>query len=348
MTLAIGFPKKQSSRNFKERIGAQLGATRGASAMDGFSDLNLFALVARHRNLAAAARELGVTPPAVSKRLAQLERRLGVRLMNRTTRRLSLTPEGEIYLANGSRILDDLSELEQLVTQSRGEPTGLLRVNASFGFGRARIAPAVSEFTARYPAMKIQLHLTDRPMSLQEEGFDVGIRFGQVPDARINARLLLKNRRLVCAAPAYLERYGRPSTPQELTHHACIVLRENESAYGTWHFTRGKRTETIKVDGSLSSNDGSVVLRWALEGRGIVVRSQWEIERHLARGELEPLLVDWALPDADIHAIYLERNQLSVKLRTFVDFLGDYLRGVTDQPEGGAAPRKRSSPGKSR
>jgi LysR family transcriptional activator of dmlA len=298
--------------------------------MDGFSELNLFALVARHRNLAAAARELGVTPPSVSKRLAQLERRLGVRLMNRTTRRLTLTPEGELYLANGSRILDELSELEQLVTRSRGEPTGLLRVNASFGFGRAHIAPAVSDFAARFPAMKIQLHLTDRPLSLQEEAFDVGIRFGEVPDARVNARLLLKNRRLVCASPAYLKRHGKPSVPHDLTRHACIVLRENDSAYGTWHLSRGKRTETVKVDGALSSNDGNIVMRWALDGRGIVVRSQWEIGGHIERGELVPLLAEWALPNADIHAIYLERNRLSAKLRTFVDFLRDYLRPAFD------------------
>jgi len=299
--------------------------------MDGFSDLNLFALVARNRNLAAAARELGVTPPAVSKRLAQLEQRLGVRLMNRTTRRLSLTPEGELYLANGSRILDELSELEQLVTRSRGEPTGLLRVNASFGFGRAYIAPAVSEFVERFPSMKIQLQLTERPLSLQEEGFDLGIRFGEVPDARINARLLLKNQRIVCASPAYLKRHGKPAVPHDLTRHACIVLRENDSAYGTWHFSRGKRAETVKVDGALSSNDGSIVLRWALDGRGIVVRSQWEIRGHIERGELMPLLAEWALPNADIHAIYLERNRLSAKLRSFVEFLGDYLRNAFDR-----------------
>jgi LysR family transcriptional regulator, transcriptional activator for dmlA len=293
--------------------------------MDGFFDLNLFALVARHRNLAAAARELGVTPPAVSKRLAQLERRLGVRLMNRTTRRLSLTPEGELYLTNGARILDELAELEQLVTRSRGEPTGLLRVNASFGFGRAHIAPAISAFIERYPSMKIQLQLTERPISLQEEGFDLGIRFGEVPDARINARLLLKNRRLVCASPAFLKQHGSPASPQELAHHACLVLRENDSAYGTWHFARGKRTETVKVEGALSSNDGSTVLQWALDGRGIVVRSEWEIGAHIARGELVPLLADWTLPNADIHAVYLERNRLSAKLRTFIDFLGESL-----------------------
>lgn len=299
--------------------------------MDAFSDLNLFALVARNRNLAAAARELGVTPPAVSKRLAQLEQRLGVRLVNRTTRRLSLTPEGELYLANGSRILDELSELEQLVTRSRGEPAGLLRVNASFGFGRAHVAPAVSAYVERFPSMKIQLQLTERPLSLQEEGFDLGIRFGEVPDARINARLLLKNRRIVCASPAYLKRHGKPSAPHDLTRHACIVLRENDSAYGTWHFSRGKRVETVKVDGALSSNDGSTVLRWALDGRGIVVRSQWEIGEHFERGELVPLLAEWALPNADIHAIYLERNKLSAKLRSFVEFLGEYLRDAVGE-----------------
>jgi DNA-binding transcriptional LysR family regulator len=294
--------------------------------MDGFSDLNLFALVARHRNLAAAARELGVTPPSISKRLAQLEQRLGVRLVNRTTRRLSLTAEGELYLANGSRILDDLAELEQLVTKSRAEPAGLLRVNASFGFGRVHIAPAVSRFSERFASMKIQLHLTDRPISLQDEGFDLGIRFGDVPDARINARLLLKNRRVVCASPAYVKRHGAPAMPHDLTRHACLVLRENESAYGTWHFTRGKKSETVKVDGPLSSNDGAAVLQWALDGRGVAVRSEWEIHGHMQRGELVPLLAEWTLPNADIHAVYLERHRLSAKLRTFIDFLGDELR----------------------
>src|SRR6195952_317649 len=281
--------------------------------MDGFSDLNLFTLVARHRNLAAAARDLGV------------------RLLNRTTRRVSLTPEGELYLANGSRILDELAELEQLVTKSRGEPTGLLRVNASFGFGRSRVAPAVSKFIARYPAIKIQLHLSDRPVNLQEEGFDLGIRFGDVPDARINARLLMKNRRVVCASPGYVKAFGTPATPHDLTRHACLVLRENESAYGTWHFTRGKKAETVKVDGPLSSNDGSAVLEWALDGRGIAVRSQWETQALVLDGKLVVLLNDWALPNADIHAIYLERHQLSAKLRTFVEFLGEELRAGAGQ-----------------
>ena len=144
------------------------------------------------------------------------------------------------------------------MTQSRAEPAGLLRVNASFGFGRAHIAPAISRFSERFPSMKIQLHLTDRPLSLQEEGFDLGIRFGDVPDARINARLLLKNQRLACASPAYLKRYGAPTMPHDLTRHACLVLRENESAYGTWHFSRpgGSVRAQVREDGLVSVDMG--------------------------------------------------------------------------------------------
>ncbi|MFL9874021.1 LysR family transcriptional regulator [Paraburkholderia megapolitana] len=294
--------------------------------MDGVSDLAFFELVMRQGSLTAAARELGVTTPSVSKRLAQIERRLGVRLLNRTTRNISLTTEGDLYLTNGSRILSELAELEQLVTSSRAEPSGLLRVNASFGFGRAHIAPAISAFVERYPTMEIQLHLTDRPVSLQEQAFDIGIRFGDVPDARINARLLVENRRLVCASPAYLKRCGTPKAPRDLAHHDCIVLRENDSAYGNWHFLRGKKSEIVKVRGALSSNDGSAVLRWALEGRGVVVRSEWEIGDALHDGTLELLLGEWALPNADIYAVYLERHRLSPKLRTFIDFLGVWLK----------------------
>ena len=294
--------------------------------MDSVSDLAFFELVMRQGSLTAAARELGVTTPSVSKRLAQIERRLGVRLLNRTTRNISLTTEGDLYLTNGSRILSELAELEQLVTSSRAEPSGLLRVNASFGFGRAHIAPAISAFVERYPTMEIQLHLTDRPVSLQEQAFDVGIRFGDVPDARINARLLVENRRLVCASPAYLKRCGTPKAPRDLAHHDCIVLRENDSAYGNWHFLRGKKSEIVKVRGALSSNDGSAVLRWALEGRGVVVRSEWEIGDALRNGTLELLLGEWALPNADIYAVYLERHRLSPKLRTFIDFLGVWLK----------------------
>lgn len=294
--------------------------------MSEFSDIRLFTLVARHRSLAAAARELGVTPPAVSKRLAHLEKRLGVRLTHRTTRRLTLTPEGERYLVEGSRLLGELQELEQVLIRGHAEPAGLLRVNASYGFGRARVAPAISAFVARYPAIRVQLQLTDQPLNLREHGYDIGIRFGDPPSTRINARLLLRNHRLLCASPAYVARNGRPAVPHDLVRHACLIVRENDAAYGAWHFRRGKSTETVKVDNVLSSNDGNAVLRWTLDGHGIAIRSAWEIAPYLARGELIPLLGDWKLPNADIYATYLERSEVSsAKVRAFLDFTAKYL-----------------------
>ncbi|OWT63542.1 LysR family transcriptional regulator [Candidimonas nitroreducens] len=293
--------------------------------MDSISDLALFELVARQGSLTAAARELGVTTPSVSKRLSRLEKRLGVRLLHRTTRQISLTNEGELYLVQGSRILADVAELEQAVTSSRAEPAGLLRVNASFGFGRMHVAPAVARFVDRYPAVEVQLQLSDRPMSLPEQAFDVGIRFGELPDARIHARRLIRNRRIVCAAPGYLERHGVPKTPRELAQHQCLVLRENDSAYGTWHFARGRQEEAVKVRGPLSSNDGFAVLQWALNGNGVAIRSQWEVDPYLGSGALVELLPDWVLPNADIYAVYLERRQRSARLRTFIDFLAESL-----------------------
>lgn len=285
------------------------------------SELTFFSLVAKKGSLSAAARELDVTPPAISKRLAQLEQRLGVRLLNRTTRRLSLTNEGEVYLENARRILADIEELERLVSSSRAAPKGLLRVNATLGFGRTYIAPVVSAFAKRYPEVEVQLQLTDRPLNLAEEAFDVGVRFGEPPDARVVARKIASNRRLVCATPAYLKKFGIPKVPDELARHNCIVLRQNDAAYGIWRFTRGRKAETVKVRGALSSNDGEVVLNWALDGHGILIRAEWDLAKYLRSGRLQVVLEEFALPIADIYAVYPERHNLSAKVRVFVEFL---------------------------
>ncbi|OZI20882.1 LysR family transcriptional regulator [Bordetella genomosp. 9] len=289
--------------------------------MDAISELAFFALLARHGNLSATARELGLTPAAVSTRLSKLEQRLGVRLLNRTTRRVSVTEEGERYLAEGARILDDLDALERRLAGSRAQPRGLLRVNATFGFGRKHIVPAVSDFVRRYPDVDVQIHLTDRPLPLRDHGYDVGIRFGDIPDARLTARRIAGNRRLLCAAPAYLKAHGTPQSPRELQQHACLVVRENDAAYGTWHLQAGQRTETIKVRGPLSSNDGESVLQWALAGHGIVLRSEWEVAPYLRSRRLAPLLQGWMAPPADIHVLYAERGNLPARVTAFVDFL---------------------------
>ena len=177
--------------------------------MDGFSDLAFFTLLAKQASLAAAAQQLGITPPAVSKRLAVLERRLGVRLLNRTTRRTSLTPEGETYLSDGARVLEDLETLERSVAGSRATPKGIVRLSATLGFGRRHIAPALSQFAWRHPEVEVQMHLSDRPVNLVEQGFDLLVRFGDLHDARLTARSLAHNRRLLCAAPEYLARAGQ-------------------------------------------------------------------------------------------------------------------------------------------
>jgi DNA-binding transcriptional LysR family regulator len=293
--------------------------------MDSISDLAFFVQLVKHGSLSALARELGLTPPAVSTRLSRMERRLGVRLLNRTTRRLSVTQEGELYLSNGTRLLAELEELDGMVSRSRAIPQGLLRVNATFGFGRRHIAPAISAFARRFAAVEVQLTLTDRTVNLTDQAYDVGIRFGQMPDSRIVARKIAANQRFLCASPDYLARAGAPLSPRELQAHQCIVLRENDSAYGTWHLSRGRKQETVKVRGALSSNDGETAVVWALDGHGILMRSEWDVREHLYSGALCRVLPEWSLPSADVYAVYGERLNLSAKVASFVDFLTEWF-----------------------
>ena len=292
---------------------------------DAGSELSFFVMLAKHANLSATARELDLTPPAVTKRLAALELRLGVRLVNRTTRRLSLTSEGETYLAYASRILAEIREMEDLVSSSSAMPRGLLRVNAPLGFGRTTLAPLMSKFAKRYPEVEIQFEITDRPIDLVEQGFDLAIRFGELPDTRLSARRILPNRRFLCASPGYLQQHGQPQTLADLSSHRCIFHRQNDDAYGIWRFTRNRKTEVIKVHGALSSNDGDIVLGWALDGHGLLIRSEWDLAKYLASGRLQVVLPAYALPEADLFVFYPSRRNLSARVRTFIDFLVDEI-----------------------
>jgi len=289
------------------------------------SELSFFVLLAKLGSLAATARELGLTPPAVTKRLMVMEQRLGVRLLNRTTRRVSLTSEGETYLAQATRILADIRDMEESVSSSRAAPKGLLRVNATLGFGRTTIAPLVSAFAKRHPEVEVQLQLTDRAINLVEDAYDLGIRFGELPDTRLGARKILSNQRYLCASPAYLRRNGTPRTPQELAQHRCILHRQNDEAYGAWKLQKGRKHETVKVHGSLSSNDGDVVLGWALDGHGILLRSEWDAAKYLDSGRLQVVLPDYSLPAADLYAYYPSRRQQPARVRAFIDFLAQSI-----------------------
>jgi LysR family transcriptional activator of dmlA len=305
--------------------------------MSTLPDLSFFATVARHPSLAAAAPDLGLSAPAVSRRLAALEQRLGVRLLNRTTRRLSLTPEGERYLEEGERLLREVDSLERSLAASRDEPCGLLRINATFGFGRRHLAPAISAFVKRHPQVEVMLELTDKPLDLTAHAMDLGIQFGPPPDARVLARRIVANKRLLCAAPAYLLAHGEPKTPQELTQHACIVIRENRRNYNQWTLyagpnggsnssaSHGPHSATVKVRGALSSNHGEVAVDWAVAGHGILLRSEWDVANLLRDGSLVQVLPAWADTSADIHAVYPQRHHLSAKVRAFIDFLTEWF-----------------------
>jgi len=288
---------------------------------DAASELHFFVVLARKASLSAAARELDITPPAATKRLAQMEQRLGVRLVNRTTRTLSLTSEGELYLAHATQILASIRDMEEQLAGSRHAPKGLLRINATLGFGRTTIAPIISAFARHYPEVEVQLQLTDRPINLVEEAFDLGIRFGELPDTRLTARKIMSNERFLCASPAYLKKAGEPRTPEELSGHRCILHRQNDDTHGIWRLHKGRRTESVKVGGTLSSNDGDVVLNWALDGHGILMRSEWDVAKYLESGRLRLVLPDYKPAPADLFVFYPSRRNLPAKVRTFIDFL---------------------------
>jgi len=300
-------------------------------------DLAFFHLLAEKGSLAATARDLGVTPPAVSKRLSALEARLGIRLVNRTTRSMSLTAEGEMYFSHAERILTQINEVEQLVSSCRATPKGLIRVNATLGFGRRYIGPALAAFHTRYPEVKVQLELSDHPLDLATHGFDLAIRIGNLPDAAFHARKIAANRRLLCASSLYLEKHGTPTRLGDLQNHSCIFLRQNEATYGVWNFNHGGRTQNVKVHGVLSCNDGEVALNWALEGYGILQRSEWDLARYVRSGRLKVVLEDYT-EQADIYAVYPQQLHLSARVRSLIDFLVERFSNINAMGEDSGHP----------
>ncbi|WP_323001399.1 LysR substrate-binding domain-containing protein [Denitromonas sp.] len=301
------------------------------------TDLKFFSTLASSSSLSAAARELGVTLPAVSMHLSQMEERLGVSLITRTTRRMSLTPEGAVYLEHARRILGEIDELEEVLGASKAMPKGLLRVNATLGFGRSHVAPLISQFVRKYPEVEVQLQLSVVPPPLTDDLYDVCVRFGEPPDTRVIARKIAPNRRLLCASPGYLKRYGMPKTPKDLVEHNCIGIRQGEEAYGVWRLTnsrnRQSNPESVRISGNLTTNDGEIAVKWALDGHGILMRAEWDIERDLQNGRLVQVLPQYATPDADIYAVYPQRHQMSARVRAFVDFMTLALAQQSGRPK---------------
>lgn len=307
--------------------------------MASLDDLAFFQQLARAGSLTATARELGLSLSAVSKRLKQLEGRLGVSLAARTTRRLTLTAEGERYLSQGGLILEELNELETALSDSTSQMlSGRLRVNATFGFGRRHIAPLLSRFSTQNPGVESWLELTNFPLNLSDHGFDVGVRIGAPPDSRLVARRILANRRVLCASPSYINRMPGLNVPADLAQHSCLVIRENDSDFPLWRFEHRDATESVqsvKVSGPLASNDGEVITRLALDGHGVMLRSWWDVNEHLASGALLPLLPSWQGVRADFYAVYEHRRHVPTRINTFVAFLAEQMAGrVPALPQG--------------
>lgn len=302
-------------------------------------DLAFFQHLARAGSLTGTARELGLSLSAVSKRLKLLEERLGVELAARTTRRLTLTAEGERYFARGALILDELDELENSLGEKANQAlSGRLRVNATFGFGRRHIAPLLSRFCAEHPEVEGWLELTNFPLNLSDHGFDIGIRVGEPPESRLVARRILANRRVLCASPTYIAQAPALKVPADLLQHACLVIRENDSDFPLWRFEQSDqptKIQSVKVSGRLASNDGEVITRLALDGHGVMLRSWWDVNEHLGSGALVALLPDWQGVRADFYAVYEQRRHVPARLRAFIDYVQREMEGrVSALPAG--------------
>lgn len=296
------------------------------------ADLSFFSALASSGSLGSAGREIGITTAAVSKRLAQIEERLGLSLINRTTRRMSLTPEGEVYLEHARKILGEIEDMEHILWGSTQTPKGLLRVNATLGFGRTQIAPLISDYVKKYPQVDIQLQLSVSPPPITDDLYDVCFRFGHPPDSRAIAKLIAPNKRILVASPNYINKYGEPKIPNDLIKHNCIGIRQGDEAYGLWRFASNKTknknepTEDIKIRGNLTTNDGEIAVNWALDGQGILLRAEWDVSRYIKSGRLVHILGNYHTPDADIYAVYSQRHKASARVSSLIDFVSSAIK----------------------
>jgi DNA-binding transcriptional LysR family regulator len=295
------------------------------------ADLELLLAIRGHGSLAGAAAAANVVPSVVTKKLAALETRLGLKLFQRTTRRVVPTAEGEALCERATGLLAGFAAMESELQERHREPVGRIRLAATFGFGRTWVGPAIAEFQQRHPQLDIQLQLTEQLPDLAVEGFDGAVWLWAVRGQRASewtGRRLARNQRVLVAAPAYLHRRGTPQGVEDLAAHDCLVVRENEQ-FGVWRLQRERdRAELrVRVGGRLSSNSGELVRDWCLAGHGIMLRSLWDIAGALASGELVRVLPGHAMADADVHWLAPHTATTPRRIRLLVDFLAERFRG---------------------
>lgn len=288
--------------------------------MGQFRQISTFVEVVNRGSLSAAARAEGIAPAMIGRRLDALEARLGVKLLQRTTRKLVLTDEGAAFLEDCQRILAELEEAESAVAERSARASGHLLVSAPAGFGRQHVAPLLPSFLAEHRDVTVNLNLNDRLVDVVGEGIDVAIRIASLSDSSLVGMKLADNQRVLVATPAYLKRHGTPRTLADLARHNCLAISSEGSQRG-WSFRDNGKVVTLKVAGNMTCNDGAVLHDWALAGKGIAWRSMWEVHAEIDDGRLMTVLDQYSAPGSDIYAVFAQRRHLPLRIRAFVDFL---------------------------
>src|SRR5471030_373793 len=289
--------------------------------MDKLKQMETFTTVAAKGSLSAAALAGGVAPAVIGRRIDALEQRLGVKLLVRTTRRISLTHEGSAFLEDCQRLLADWANAEASVSAGGVKASGHLRITSPAGFGRRHVAPLVPRFLAEHPDVSLSLNLSDRVVDIVNEGVDCAVRVGDLQDSSLVGVRLADNRRLCVASPAYLKRAGKPATPADLARHACLTLSSEASQPRGWAFTIAGEPTHVRPNGRLDCTDGQVLHDWCLAGLGIAWRSAWEVRADLQSGRLVSVLDDFAAPPNGIFAVFPHARHLALRVRLWIDFL---------------------------
>lgn len=284
-------------------------------------NLNLFLRIVERGGMAAAGRDLGLSPATVSERVAGLEAHFGTRLLNRTTRSISLTEEGRELVQGAQRLLAEAEELDARIRLGVERLAGPIKISAPIDLGRNRIARVLDRFVEHHPEITVDLHLNDGYVDLAGQGFDLAVRYGNLPSSSLHARRLAESPRFICASPAYLEKNGTPATPEDLLSHNCILMRFGENVDRMWHFLTNGEPLSIPVRGNRIANDGDLVRTWCVMGHGIARKSRCDIEADLAGGRLVALLDDYQTPPLDLQAVFTEGRTQTRRVRVLVDFL---------------------------
>lgn len=292
------------------------------------SDIRFLLTIRDSGSLTAASRKLGLSPSAVTQRLQLLEKKLSMRLVDRSARKLLFTEEGQLLCQRGGDLVQQFDALFDDLHERSGELVGTLKINAPLGFGRRYLAPVIAAFQQQHPDVTIALTLSDRPLTETVDRFDIVVHIGELLASNLVGFAIAPNARFACASPSFIKRFGAPTTPDELAQVPCIVLSENNEDVSLWNFSKGKTSRSVRVSSKLSCNDGDVIRRWACEGRGVILRSEWDVADDLQSGRLVRLLPSWKAPDANVIALTHNRAGLPARTRHFMEYLQSKFKPI--------------------